>query len=553
MDKQEIFENIDDYTVEQIVQFIKDNFVSFDELCDTANTQGYFSSKIRKKVQEKLNEVDNSEDDDWNVAVEKNTSKSYLFYLENYPAGKYRDEAKRKKRELEDDEFWQVVLQNDSIQFYKEYLNNYSDGKHVAQAQDKIRKLSKENLSVEDIDFEIDDFIKELRTTKESDITTVIKREYNNKNINEEILYEIIRDDNNLLGISTIKDLINGGIIDYDGLLSKANIKRAFIKALKKDISAIALNATDCKSIDSIKKVSTEIYFWGVSASGKSCAIGAILNAAKKKGYGISNKEGHSVAYFDGLAALFDETDERPTSVLPTGNPCDTLAEMGFDLKGDDGRIHPLTFIDLPGELLEAIYESNHPDYCANPLPSHIKAYETFENLMFNSNNERNRKIHFFIVEYGAAKKVKKNINVIDFLCGVVDSLNDKDLTKNPFYKNTDAIFVLLTKSDKIKEENRNEHAIEYVLNSCNSLIEQLKNVCRLCELNNYSKPIFGKEKQPPKIPIIPFSLGEVCFKTYSLFDDTTAKDVLDVLKTYSTSIDASNSVTGNIKKLTKK
>ena len=54
-DKQAIIENVDMYSPDELVQFIKEGIVTFDELCK--ETEGYFSASARREVERKLAEI----------------------------------------------------------------------------------------------------------------------------------------------------------------------------------------------------------------------------------------------------------------------------------------------------------------------------------------------------------------------------------------------------------------------------------------------------------------------------------------------------------------
>ena len=45
--KQAIIENVDMYSADELVKYIKAGIVTFEELCD--ETEGYFSASVRKQ------------------------------------------------------------------------------------------------------------------------------------------------------------------------------------------------------------------------------------------------------------------------------------------------------------------------------------------------------------------------------------------------------------------------------------------------------------------------------------------------------------------------
>ena len=65
------------------------------------------------------------------------------------------------------------------------------------------------------------------------------------------------------------------------------DIDRRFIQKMFNGESAQSFSTPE--KLDKIHKQSTEIYFWGIPSSGKSCALGAILSVA------ASGKVAHSM------------------------------------------------------------------------------------------------------------------------------------------------------------------------------------------------------------------------------------------------------------------
>ena len=60
--KEEIFDNIADYSAEQVVEYIKQGIVTQEELENPDNTYGEYSAEVRLKVRELLQ---NAEPKDW--------------------------------------------------------------------------------------------------------------------------------------------------------------------------------------------------------------------------------------------------------------------------------------------------------------------------------------------------------------------------------------------------------------------------------------------------------------------------------------------------------
>ena len=87
--KQAIIDNIEEYSAVELVQYIKDGIVSFNELCE--ETDGYFPASVRKEVQRMLA---GSEDEDWQNAKRINTEEAFLNFLKTYPDSRHADDAR---------------------------------------------------------------------------------------------------------------------------------------------------------------------------------------------------------------------------------------------------------------------------------------------------------------------------------------------------------------------------------------------------------------------------------------------------------------------------
>ena len=125
VEEQDIFDNIADLTPEQIYFFIKQKkFTTFDRLKDPRNTGGDFDIAKQKKVDELIK---NGEDYDWQAACEADTIEAYDNYLMTWQEGKYRSEAReRKKKCVSNEEIiaWKAACEANSVEGYDNYLRS---------------------------------------------------------------------------------------------------------------------------------------------------------------------------------------------------------------------------------------------------------------------------------------------------------------------------------------------------------------------------------------------------------------------------------------------
>ena len=143
---------------------------------------------------------------------------------------------------------------------------------------------------------------------------------------------------------------------------------------------------------------------------------------------------------------------------------------------------------------------------------------------MNNFLSSNNRKIHFFFIDYDRENRPDGNgLTQSNYLEAASTYFNNNKV----FGNSTDAIYVVLTKSDLLIDENgnkvNNENRLEYAkrhLNSENyiSFINTLKTICKKHSIN------------AGKLTVEPFSLGKVYFQDICNFDGSTADNIVQIL-----------------------
>lgn len=510
--KTAILENVDMYSADELVKYIKDGTVTFDELCN--DTDGAFAAHIRKEVKKKL---EGSEEEDWQKAMNSRSMESLEAYLSAYPTGNHREEARALIRSIQNQESvatsisaWEDVDKN-SIDSLQEFCPNNPGDVHVREARKLINKLQKDEL----IGFDIESLISRIKNIQadrsvlnaDDEIFKTIENYYNRKKISESDILAMIREDHNVLRASVINKLIEEGFIGYADL-QKSGIKDKFISHLAEGISTQGFAIPE--KLDRINKVSTEVYFWGIPSSGKSCALGAILSVAGNGTAAMSMKKDNDCqgyGYMTRLATLFDSHTKVCT--LPEGTSIYSTYEMGFDLTDNNNATHPLTCIDLAGELVRCMYKS---DAGENLTEDEEEALDTLTRVLID-NRSTNRKMHYFVLEYGADDRKYEGLSQKVYLEGALRYIERTGI----FKKDTDAIFLMITKVDKANTEQRplNQILQEYIQSHYLGFYNGLKKICKDCEINNGT------------LDIVPFSLGEVCFQDYCLFNEAAAKQVV--------------------------
>ncbi len=178
-----------------------------------------------------------------------------------------------------------------------------------------------------------------------------------------------------------------------------------------------------------------------------------------------------------------------------------------------------VSLIELSGEIFQCFFRKN----ASMPLQS--KQHEDTFNSLMRFLNGKNRKIHFFFIDYE-----KENLPDHDgytqgnYLAAASTFFKNNDI----FSKTTDAIYLVITKSDLMpcKDVDKNklykkrvEYSKEHLkTNNFTAFVNILKNRCKQHSIN------------AGKLTVEPFSLGKVYFQSICNFDTSSAEKLIDIL-----------------------
>lgn len=518
--KQNILDNVAEYSAEQLVEYIQQGIVTFDEL--VKDTDGEFDAVKRKKVKELL---DNADELAWKKVQDENTIETAQWYLDTFPNGTYRKQVRSIKAELEErkqneyiqattDDAWTLVDKND-INSLREFINTYPQSNYVNEAKNLIDRLLYDEIMDENVDALVSE-INNIQTSTsgtedrevKDNLTIKVISEYlkNNKITKQELLGKL-SEDHNLLSSGVVKSLIREeNLISTEDLLN-INIDRAFIQRMFKGDPPHTFPTP--KELIKINKQSTEIYFWGIPSSGKSCALGAILSVAAGGRIAKSmdpDTESQGYGYMTKLINLFQD---GKIGTLMEGTSPTAFYEMGFDLIDNEDKRHPITCIDMAGELMRCMYKDKAGDILDD---MQINMLTTLNNVLIG-NRSRNRKMHIFVIEYGAEERLYEGLPQKVWLEGAVSYIKNTTI----FEKDTDAIYVMITKADKAKD-NRPDTFNQYINENYLGFYNGLEQICKDNEINK------------GRVEKIAFSLGEVCFQNYCKFNARPAENVVRLM-----------------------
>lgn len=519
--KSAILNNVTEYSPEDLASYIQQGFVTLDELVN--NTDGEFTAKMQLGV-EKL--LAGSEDEDFKKVMESASIADLQDFLNKYPMGTvaHLDAVRERKHVLEkipasepiveesngEEEEWFSIKNAGDIKLLEAFKEKYPNTSHLFE----LNKLITAEINKEHSRKKSPIILKSMinKANSAEDVSKIIQVLLENKTITIGMLLELIRQDHNLLSSAACNDIISRGILNRNDL-SKCGIDNGFINKML--TNARSQNFEPARPLQTIAEPCTEVYFWGIPFSGKTCALGAILSAAKNGLAArsmIPDNSCQGFGYMNRLSTIFS-----PGRIcrLPGGTPVTSTYEMRFDLEDQEHKIHHVACIDLAGELFTCMFMKDAGEQMREDQK---QALETLHNILLE-NRSNNRKIHFFVIEYGAEKRIYNGLPQAEYLNSAAAHLNSIGL----FDSNTDAIYVLISKVDNASYEGSlEEHLLKYMTKNYLGFYNNLLLICKEHGINK------------GRVKIVPFSIGNVCFKDYCQFDATSATKMVDLLVRYS-------------------
>jgi len=343
------------------------------------------------------------------------------------------------------------------------YISVFPQGNHIDNVQAKIQKIK------DDEDDVRRRYEEQERTLKE------IKQ-----NINKYTPPEI-------------KNKLSSEIIDE--LCNDLEIDSQMIKNFKEP--PIRFN-TIPKSEKDIPLDYTDVFFWGIPSSGKTCALSAILSTIKKDfsmeepdceiKFGATYRASLVNIFKSDIGYLPPRTNEDRTQYMP----------FLFYKRGERNK-RKISFFELSGEVFKYFFDKvNGSEIISADVKESIEqSFKTLE-LLLNSNNQ---KIHFFFIDYDAETKHSidetTGLTQENYLTAAAAYFRDNN---DIFKKKTDAVYVVVTKSDEIQGDNRARlvKAKSFLDENFGSFMDVLRNQC---------------DRNSIDFNVKIFSIGDVYFK----------------------------------------
>lgn len=395
--------------------------------------------------------------------------------------GKYSDVYKQKIddrvneliRIKKEDDAWEIAKKNGTQLSYQTYINSYPKGKYVDEANAFISLILNANSAA----------------TK--------------ARILEDLAQNI-----NMYSISELKQA--GVSLDDIKNVAGIHVPEEILDILEKDSINLQIGGMP----QNLAKGRTEVYFWGTPGSGKTCALAAILSAIKMSGF-YTDVRCNGALYMDQLANIF--RSYRGAATLPLPTPVEVTQELAFDLQDENHRVHPITLIELSGEIFRCLY------YVQRNIPvPEVYAPAFRKTLEFLQSNE-NPKLHFFVIDVNNDTVDDMGLCQDNYLQAATAYFKANKILNS----RTAGIYILVTKSDKLSDDldERKKKVIQKLKceGTCYfSFCNALRDIAYRCKL-------IPKKDSP--LPVVPFSIGNVYFKEKCKFDKEASVQVMRILQ----------------------
>lgn len=438
---------------------------------------------------------------------------------------------------MNENDLWQALCQEETIEACEEYLRLFPQGQHVQDVNNKIKILKGCNnmhtmflkryikqgiISIEalinagldekrlrildpDIDNKLRERVEQKEKEREQQEKVIRQQQEDELSQNREqanFIIQQLRDNPNAFYANELQGYINNRVICHDDLVKvfgeqKTNAILSFSEPSR---------LPEGFAPQELSPNSTEVFFWGTPSSGKTCALGGIISNAGNNGI-MEKLQCNGYDYMTRLSNIFDS---HGFCTFPDSTSVETIQDMMMRLTDKKNKTHRVTLVDLAGELFRSVYFKRHELFLEENKAAIL------ETAMSYLRDTRNKKIHFFVVEYGAHDKEWEGLRMKDYLSDMVGFLEEE----NVFKKSTVGVYVLVTKCDLIcgPRNDRPRLAYEYVEKELASFWNPLERVC--------------KRNGVGDLKVISYSVGDVFAQKLCKFDASDTEKVIDKLLT---------------------
>lgn len=253
----------------------------------------------------------------------------------------------------------------------------------------------------------------------------------------------------------------------------------------------------------------TDVYFFGVSGSGKTCVLAGLMSQTGKLGFKFDPRGPGGGGNY-----AMELRNYARTSMLPPATDQNYIQVIDCEINDEENRLHKIALIEMSGEKTARFASIENPSDLGDLGPG-------AEGLLSNDNN----KVIFFVIDPTNEKNVEMGEGSQQWVMQS-DVLNcvSSLLKKNPkLMKKVVAIHVILTKSDTLGDFP-DKDTIQNVLDKqgYQAVLEDIKGICETYNVNKQTGFHVG---------LFPFCVGKFMPGEVYTFDETDSLKILRVIQ----------------------
>lgn len=253
----------------------------------------------------------------------------------------------------------------------------------------------------------------------------------------------------------------------------------------------------------------TDVYFFGVSGSGKTCVLAGIMSLTGKLGFRFDPKGPGGGGNY-----AMELRNYARTSMLPPATDQNYIQVIDGEINDEENHLHKISLIEMSGEKTAEFAAINNPT-SLDDLGSGASG------LLSNDNN----KVIFFVIDPTNEKNVQmgRDSNQWVMQSDVLNCVSSLLSKNKDLMKKVVAIHVILTKSDTLGDYVDRD-VIQDVLNSqgYQAVLEDIKGICEKYNINKQTGFHVG---------LYPFCVGKFMPGDVYTFDETDSLKILRVIQ----------------------
>lgn len=253
----------------------------------------------------------------------------------------------------------------------------------------------------------------------------------------------------------------------------------------------------------------TDVYFFGVSGSGKTCVLAGLMSLTGQLGFRFDPKGPGGGGNY-----AMELRNYARTSMLPPATDQNYIQVIDGQINDENGHLHKISLIEMSGEKTA--------EFAAIENPTSLEDLGAgASGLLSNDNN----KVIFFVIDPTNEKNVQmgRDSNQWVMQSDVLSCVSSL-LSKNKgLMKKVIAIHVILTKSDTLGDYV-DQNVIQDLLNSqgYQAVLEDIKSICEQYDINKQTGFHVG---------LYPFCVGKFMAGDVYTFDETDSLKILRVIQ----------------------